>query len=262
MNRTQNNKLNKILNDKTSGSSELLYKINKLLFESINDREAINRIVNKIKKDLDHFMILTNYLRKLKTLLSKNDLRQLENFFQGYSDDSDKFKRISDKLKKKIPKCKSILTISRSGTFLNVISLADPERKLEISVLESRPKNEGRLTAKELLSKGFKVKLITDAMMAKALKKSDSVIIGADSILKNKNVVNKSGSLPLAILCKEYKKPLYVITTKSKFSKKQNFKPIKEKSASVWNYKNPKLSVENFPFEEIDKKLITSIITE
>jgi translation initiation factor 2B subunit (eIF-2B alpha/beta/delta family) len=98
--------------------------------------------------------------------------------------------------------------------------------------------------------------------MAQAIRNTDAVIIGADSILKNGNVVNKSGSLPLAILCKEYNKPFYVISTKSKISDKQKFKPPKENPGSVWNYKNPKLTVENFPFEEVNKNLITSIITE
>jgi translation initiation factor 2B subunit (eIF-2B alpha/beta/delta family) len=143
-----------------------------------------------------------------------------------------------------------------------VISFADPKRKIEITVLESRPENEGRLTAKELLTKGFKVKLITDAMMGYAIQNTDAVIIGADSVLKNGNVINKSGSLPLAVLCKKYRKPLYVVATNSKFTSRQKFNVIKENSKAVWNYKQPKLTIDNFPFEEIDKNLISSIISE
>ncbi len=262
MNQKQRTALNKILNDKTSGSSELLFKINQLLFDSLPDINTINEIVRKINKELSHFTILDNYFRELKRVLNKNDKKLLEKFIISNSNDHDKYKIIAGKFQKAIQRYKNIITISRSGTFLNVITLADTKRKIEITVLESRPENEGRLTAKELLIKGFKVKVITDAMMAFAVKNTDAVIVGADSILKNGNVVNKSGSLPLAILCKKYRKPFYVVATKLKFTSKRYFKPVKEKPEVIWDYKNRKLTVENFPFEEIDKSLITSIITE
>ncbi len=99
-------------------------------------------------------------------------------------------------------------------------------------------------------------------MMAFAVKKSDAVIIGADSILKNKNVINKSGSLPLAVICKYHKKPFYVIAAKSKYSNRKKFKPVKEKGISVWDYSKEKLEILNYPFEEIDFSLITDIISD
>ena len=262
MNKKQESTLNKILSDKTSGSSELLIKINQLLLDSLPDLKTIYEISGEIKKELSHFSILENYLKELKNVSIKNDKQQLEKIFKKYSSNYNKYKIIAGKLKIKIKGNKRIVTISRSGTFLNVISLTDPKRKLEITVLESRPEYEGRFTAKDLLNKGFKVKFITDAMMAFAIQNTGCAIIGADSVLKNGNVVNKSGSLPLAILCKKYKKPFYVVATKSKISSKQKFNLVKEKSSAIWNYKNPKLSINNFPFEEIDKNLITSIITE
>ena len=262
MNQKQRSALNKILNDKTSGSSELLIKINNLLFDTLSDKKTLKEISGEIQNKLSHFAILDNFFKDLKKILNRDNIKELEAFLKISSSENENYQRIAEKLRKRILNCKRIVTISRSGTFLNVISFADPKRKIEITVLESRPENEGRLTAKDLLVKGFKVKVITDAMMGYAIQNTDAVIIGADSVLKNGNVINKSGSLPLAVLCKKYSKPFYVVTTNSKFTSRQKFNVIKENSKAVWNYKQPKLTIDNFPFEEIDKNLISSIISE
>ena len=56
-------------------------------------------------------------------------------------------------------------------------------RKLKITVSESRPKNEGKITAKRLSKIGIPVKYITEAMLAGEVSKCDAAIIGADKIL-------------------------------------------------------------------------------
>ena len=104
--------------------------------------------------------------------------------------------------------------------------------------------------------------IITDAMGGVFVSKTDAVIIGADAVLKNGNVINKSGSFSLALFCKYYKKPFYVLTTKSKFIKKIRFDITDDSSEIVWKYKHPKLKLANIPFEEIDNKFISGIISE
>ena len=116
--------------------------------------------------------------------------------------------------------------------------------------------------AKELLKCGIKVDMITDAMAGIFVPKVDAVIVGADVVLNNGNVVNKTGSLALALLCKHYKKPLYVLTAKSKFVNKKRHKLSKESSDRIWKYVHPNLTTTNIPFEEIDRRLITEIISE
>ncbi|MCU0413500.1 MAG: hypothetical protein MUE91_03715, partial [Ignavibacteriaceae bacterium] len=76
------------------------------------------------------------------------------------------------------------------------------------------------------------------------------------------NVVNKVGSKSLSLLCKENKKSLFVVTSKSKFTKKKIFKPKKEDPQEVWVNKFKNLSVSNIYFEEIENKLITKIFTD
>lgn len=262
MNYKQRSELNKILNDKISGSSEILARLNKLLINTLNDIKRFQKIITIVQKELNHFAVIENYCKDLENIIKQNEINHLKQYLLKYSElENRRYQKIAKKLEDKISRCKKIVTISRSGTFLNIMPIIDPKRKIDITVLESRPENEGRSTAKELLSKGFKVKIITDAMMAQAVQSSDAAVSGADSVLKNGNVINKSGSLPLAIICRKYKKPYYVVVSKSKFTTKKNFKPVKKKPEAIWHYMNRKLLVENNSFEEIDRSLITSIIT-
>ena len=170
---------------------------------------------------------------------------------------------IFSKIYKKLPSAKTLLTISKSGTLINVIKLWQKKKKnLKIIITESRPANEGKLMAKELLKHGLKVEMITDAMTGIFVPKADAVIVGADVVLNNGNVINKTGSLALALFCKHYKKPFYVLATKSKFVNKKRHKINEENSDRIWKYFHPNLITTNIPFEEIDKGLITKIISE
>ncbi len=119
-----------------------------------------------------------------------------------------------------------------------------------------------RILTKLFLKEGVKCELILDSMLPYFIKKTGAVIIGADKILKNGNVINKVGTLNAAILCRHYKKPFYVIASKEKRSNQTAFKSIPQNSNEVWNYSHKNLTVNNFYFEEVDKKLITKIITD
>jgi translation initiation factor eIF-2B subunit delta len=264
MTKRQTEKLNIILDDKTSGSSEILLALNNFLKSGISNRKLINTSLSEAKKQLSHFAAINNYISTLTHLIIKNDFDKVKIYLNSVESLEDKkFERIYSKVRKELPKGKSILTISRSGTLIHIFKLWHKQkRNLKIIIPESRPSNEGKLMAKELLEAGLKVVLITDAMTGKYISGVDAVIIGADAVLKNGNIINKSGSLSLAVLCKYFKKPFYVIVTKSKFINKIKHRVVQENPEKVWNYKHPNLVTTNILFEEIDSKLITKIITE
>jgi translation initiation factor eIF-2B subunit delta len=259
MTKRQTEKLNKILDDKTSGSSEILLALNNFLISGISDRKLINTSLSEAKKKLSNFAVINNYINTLNHLIIKNDIDKVKDYLNSVESLEDKkFERIYSKVRKELPKAKNILTISRSGTLLHIFNLWNKQkRNLKIIIPESRPSNEGKLMTRELLEAGLKVELITDAMTGKYISVVDAVIIGADAVLKNGNVINKSGSLSLAVLCKYFKKPFYVLATKSKFINKIKYKVVQENPEKVWNYKHPNLVTSNIPFEEIDSKLIT-----
>ena len=264
MNKKLKEILDKIISDKTSGSSEIITKLNKFLLSNIKEKKLIIESLSVASIKLSHFAVIKNYVNELNRLIVSDNNERVIEYLRNYENvENIIINKIFTKIYKKLSSAKTILTISKSGTLLNVIKLWHKKKKdLNIVITESRPANEGKLMAKELLKCGIKVDMITDAMAGIFVPKADAVIIGADVVLNNGNVVNKAGSLGLALLCKHYKKPFYVLSAKSKFANKKTHKISKESSDRIWKYDHPNLTTTNIPFEEIDRKLITEIISE
>jgi len=264
LNKQQRNKLNSIITDNTSGSSELVNKINYFFNQNSDDMKLIKESASLLKKHLDHFAAVKKYLENVFTIISDGSPNKLIKFLNSYEEtESEKCRKIAEHFKANYKNINRVLTISRSGTLLNVFRyLQQKNKSLRITVLESRPALEGRQMAKSLTEAGIKAELITDAMMSFAVRQADAVVIGADKILKNGNVVNKVGSYLLALLCREHNKPFIVLSTKAKFSNQKLFNPKKEIETEVWGNRHKYLTVTNINFEVIDKNLITEIITE
>lgn len=253
--------LDRILNNKTLGSSELVKLLNNYFLSIHKNKSEIKRNIKIAQIKLGHFEAVNSYLNNLYAEL-KSGSRFL-NFLKNYSlQEREIIKTIFNKIYPGLKKLNSIITLSRSGTVLEILKLwHQKNKKIEIIVCESRPMLEGRLMAESLAKSGIRTTLITDALMSLYVKETDAAIIGADLILSNGNVINKVGSRLLALLCKEYKKPFYILTSKSKLSEKNIFKAKKENPGEVWTKKMNNLSISNIYFEEIEKKFITKIIT-
>jgi translation initiation factor eIF-2B subunit delta len=259
----ESSSLNKILNNKTHGSSEIVKLLNDYFFSIRDSNSEIIRTIKLVKSKLSHFQRVNSYLDDLHTILNKKNKKELAEFLKDFSSrESKALEKLFDKAFSSLNKFNSIITLSKSGTLISILKLwYKKNRKLKIVVCESRPLFEGRSMSEEFSKFGINVHLITDAMMGLFVDKVDVALIGADIVLKNGNVVNKVGSKSLALLCKDIIKPFYVITSKSKFSTKTKFNNKIENPAEVWDKKGKNLTINNFYFEEIDKKLITKIIS-
>ncbi|MEJ2104154.1 MAG: hypothetical protein P8X47_06190 [Ignavibacteriaceae bacterium] len=252
------------MNDKIHGSSELSAMLNEYLFSIRNNPNQIKESIKLIQKKLGYFEVINYYLKELKRILRKKNKSDLINFLTSYSKKEDKkIESIFSKIYPVVKNIECVITLSRSKTVIDVLKLWHRKnKKSNVIICESRPKYEGRLTALDLVKAGIKVELITDAMMGIYISKVDAAIIGADSVLKNGNVINKVGSKSLALFCKEYRKPFYVVTTKSKFSKSKSFKSKKENSKEVWDKSIENIKMNNVYFEEVEKKIVTKIFTD
>ncbi|MDZ7624440.1 MAG: hypothetical protein U5J96_08365 [Ignavibacteriaceae bacterium] len=262
MNRLKSHQLDRILNNKTLGSSELVQFLNSYFLSIHKNKSEILRSIRLVKTRLGHFEAVNSYLKQLKT--ASESEKGLLIFLSNHSiQQKEKVDIIFKKIYSHLKNLNSVITLSRSGTVLGILKLWHQKNKnIRVVVCESRPKFEGRLMAKELAANGIRVELITDAMLGLFVPKVDAAIIGADIVLNTGNVVNKVGSKVLALLCREYKKPFYVVTSRSKLSKKKIFKSKKENPKEVWDSKVKKISVSNIYFEEIEKKFITKICTD
>jgi len=258
------NKLNKILTDKTSGSEQILSGLNSYLLEIIGDPKVVEFAIRTIKSGLFQFTGVENYINSFEKVIKSGHAGEPEKFLRQFAENSgNKFVGIYKNAEPYLKNIRAVLTLSNSKTLLEIFKLCAQNNKLmEVIICESRPKFEGRIFAKDLLKENIiKVKLITDAMMSCSIPKVDAVILGADSILNNGNVINKTGSLAAAVLCRYYKKPCYVLASKDKLSKKLKYSQKKQAYEEIWKFRNKNLNITNFYFEEVPKELITKIFS-
>jgi len=87
-------------------------------------------------------------------------------------------------------------------------------KALQVTASETRPYLQGsRLTAWELANAGVDVTLIPDNAVAQVLAegKVNAVLIGADRVARNGDVINKVGTYPLALMAKECHVPVLAL---------------------------------------------------
>ena len=104
------------------------------------------------------------------------------------------------------------------GTALSPVYAAyDAGLPMHVWVSETRPRNQGLLTAWELAQHGVPHTLIADNAAGILLRqgKVDAVIVGADRIAANGDVANKVGTYLKALACADNGIPFYVAAPRS-----------------------------------------------
>ncbi len=166
-----------------------------------------------------------------------------------------------------------IMTCSISGTVLEVL-LAHRQQIAGVIALEGRPRYAGRDMARALAREGVAVTLITDAQADIFLPQCQAVVVGADSVLVNGDVLNKAGTALLAWAARGRNIPLYVLCETLKISPRrwvehdpayqaQNLALLEEKEPEeVLADPLPGVAVRNFYFDRTPHRLIRQVITE
>jgi translation initiation factor eIF-2B subunit delta len=117
-------------------------------------------------------------------------------------------RRIADGLARRISKGLRIVTISNSSTVREALLTALQPRL--VLALASEPGGEGRQLAQSLSDKGFAARVEPDAAMGRLLgEEADLALVGADAFDAEGNLIHKVGTLPLALCCRRFGKPLF-----------------------------------------------------
>jgi methylthioribose-1-phosphate isomerase len=144
---------------------------------------------------------------------------------------------------------------------------------LHVWVDETRPRNQGTLTAWELNDGGVPHTLIADNAGGLLMQRGqvDACIVGADRIAANGDVCNKVGTYLKALAAHDNKVPFYVAapvsTIDTALSSGADI-PIEERSGDEvrqWNgvpLMPPQTNVANPAFDVTPAKYVTAIITE
>ncbi len=161
------------------------------------------------------------------------------------------------------------------GTAVGVIRAAFEEgKKISVLVPETRPKLQGaRLTAYELRKLGIPYKIITDNMASMLMSRGmvNCIVVGADRVLaKTGHVINKIGTLGLAISAKYFGVPFYVAAPLSSFDfdKRPEEVKIEERDErEVLTFAGKSIAPRgsravNLAFDITTPDLVSAIITE
>ena len=161
------------------------------------------------------------------------------------------------------------------GTATAPIYLAYAEgRRLSVFAPETRPVLQGaRLTAWELSRAGVDVTVITDSAVASVMDRGlvDLVIVGADAVAANGDVVNKIGTFAVAVLARHHGLPFYVAVPSSTLDASLETGrqvPIEERHEAEVRTMGARTTVaggakvQNPAFDVTPAHLVTAIITD
>ena len=245
-----------VKNISVSNSSKLITLIKKTAQELMNAQPMMASIVN----------LNNNVLIKINGTKNLNEIKQVvqkycEQFIQNlaYSE-----KKIGELTAMIIKEDSIVITHSYSSTLLNALIFAKENgKKFKVICTESRPNLEGLRLAKRLGKKGVNVKLVVDAAIFSYVFGSDLILVGSDAIT-NSDLVNKIGTLGLAIASKKYNKTMYSLCGTDKIL-------LKKYPMNVNQSKNPNevidktldnVTPENYYFDLTPLEYLSGIITE
>jgi len=157
-----------------------------------------------------------------------------------------------------------IATLSVSGAVTaSLKELAAGGRKVRVLVAESRPRLEGRDTAKALAALGIETWLVADAALPLLVSQASAVWLGADAVT-DVGVLNKIGSYTLALAAREHGVPVWAIAVRRKFLPAATLSlRIREMPpAEIWDAPAPGVRPRNVYFEIVPSALLRGVVVE
>lgn len=241
----------------------------------LNEEEFRNRVIkagNILKSARPTAVSLPNAVKYVLNGLNADNpkesvIQKSEEFIKSSSEATNKIGKIGSK---RIKDGYTILTHCNSEAALSVIKTAYKDGKhIKVICTETRPRNQGYLTAKELADEGIDTTLIVDSAVRYFIKEVDLVVVGADAITSNGCLVNKIGTSQIALSANERRVPFLTAAETYKFHPKTivgELIEIEERDGSEIHtfeekYRN-KIKLRNPAFDITPSHYIDGIITE
>jgi ribose 1,5-bisphosphate isomerase len=157
-----------------------------------------------------------------------------------------------------------IATLSASEAVLSALMRVSADgRKPRVLVAESRPRLEGRETARALAEAGIEVWLVADAALPMLLSQASALWIGADAVT-DIGVLNKIGSYTAALAAREHGVPAWAIAVRRKLLPVATpALGISEMPASeIWDGAPAGVRPRNVYFEMVPLALLRGVVVE
>ena len=160
-----------------------------------------------------------------------------------------------------LPKNAVVMTYSRSGTVYQALLLASKSGKLsEVILSESRPDMEGRTLAQELSSAKIQTTLTTDGALTSMIESVHAVLVGSDAVTPE-HIINKAGTLAVALAANYADKPIYALASTHKFTSIAS--PRKRSPAQrIWEKAPDGIHITAPLFETVPLALLSAVVCE
>ncbi|MCJ7614886.1 S-methyl-5-thioribose-1-phosphate isomerase [Candidatus Bathyarchaeota archaeon] len=219
--------------------------------------------------------LMRNAIRYVIHAVESSDEESVKELVTVVSQVTEQFLENLEKSKEKIASVGSrrvfhhsrILTHCHSSTVTGILRKAKLDGKpFQVVCTESRPVFQGRLTAKEMLDSGIKTTMIVDSAVRHFMNEVDLVLVGADAITSEGNIINKIGTSMVALAAREARTPFYVVSELLKFDPSTvhgDYERIEERSPKeVWDTPPSGLIIRNPAFDVTRREFIHGIICE
>lgn len=219
--------------------------------------------------------LMRNALRWITRQVERSEKKQTMELAEIISSASQQFlKTLTDSNEaiatigaKRINNDSVILTHCHSSSVTHLMKRAKRDGKsFEVICTETRPVFQGRLTARELSELGVKTTLIVDSASRFFMNQVDLVIVGADAITSQGNVINKIGTSMIALVAHEARTPFYVVSELLKFDPMTmygDYERIEERRPEeIWETPPKDLCIRNPAFDVTRRDFIHGIICE
>ena len=176
-------------------------------------------------------------------------------------------RKITEVGSKRITDGSRVLTHCHSSAVSEILrTVKENGVDFELFLTETRPRYQGRITAREMAEVGVDATMIVDSAVRTFLKRVDIVLVGSDAITSEGNVINKIGTSLIALAAQEARTPFYVATELFKFNPQTiqgDLEIIEERSSDeVWTDPPEGLTIRNPAFDVTRREYIHGIICE
>ncbi|MGA9140821.1 MAG: ribose 1,5-bisphosphate isomerase [Methanocella sp.] len=165
----------------------------------------------------------------------------------------------------------TIMTHCNSSAAASILTTAFRQGKhINVIATETRPRMQGLVTVDVMQKAGIPTTLILDSAVRYFMKKASMVVVGADAITVNGNLINKIGTSQLSLAAHEARVPFMVAAETYKFSprtllgelveieERDPAEVLSEEKHKQW----PSLKVRNPAFDITPHRYIDLICTE
>ena len=157
-----------------------------------------------------------------------------------------------------------IATLSASdGVRAALLALERAGRKPRVIVGESRPRFEGRDTARALAATGIETWIVADAALPLLISQASAVWLGADAVTEQ-GVINKIGSFTAALAAREHGVPVWAIAVRRKLlpGGTAALGIVEMPASEIWEDAPQGVRPRNVYFESVPASLLRGVVVE